>query len=69
MKKALLVADLGWARIPSHMIKHELEEGLLIPLKVENFNDRDQVPAYLVRLLQNPMGELAAKFCKSMARG
>ncbi len=66
MKKALLIAGMGWARIPVHMIDNELNNGQLIPIEVENFNDRNQVPIYLIRLRHHPLGELADKFWKSM---
>ncbi len=69
MKKALLIAGMGWARIPRHMIEHELATGELIPFEVEQFNSRSQVPVYLIRLRHQPMSDLADKFWKSLLNG
>ncbi|MBR9869352.1 MAG: LysR family transcriptional regulator [Oceanospirillales bacterium] len=66
VKKALLLADMGWARIPLHMIEAELASGALIPLQVENFASCSEVPIYLIRLRQHPLSELASHFWDEM---
>ncbi len=66
MKKALLLAGMGWARIPAHMIEAELQQRLLIPLEVENFNSRSQLPIYLIRLRQQPLSAMAQDFWQQM---
>jgi len=66
MKKELLLAGMGWARIPQHMIELELERGQLIKLEVENFNSSSQVPVYLIKMRHQPMSLLADDFWKSM---
>lgn len=66
MKKALLVAGMGWARIPSHMIGSQLESGQLVELDVENFNSRGRVPIYLIRLRDLPLSELAQAFWQEL---
>lgn len=66
VKKALLLAGMGWARIPLHMIETELASGALIPLQVENFASRSDVPIYLIRLRQHPLSELASLFWQEM---
>jgi len=66
VKKALLLADMGWARIPLHMIEAELASGALIPLQVENFASCSEVPIYLIRLHQHPLSELASHFWDEM---
>jgi len=62
IKKSLLLAGMGWARIPLHMIEKELEQGELVPLKVANFNSTSQLPIYLIRLRDQPQGEIAQSF-------
>ncbi len=66
LKKALLLAGMGWARIPLHMIEAELASGALISLQVENFASRSDVPIYLIRLRQHPLSELASLFWQAM---
>ncbi|MCW8886927.1 MAG: LysR family transcriptional regulator [Motiliproteus sp.] len=66
VKKTMLLAGMGWARIPKHMIEDELDNGQLIPLKVENFNYRSQVPIYLIRLRDIPQSEMAKGLWQEM---
>jgi len=69
MKKALLLAGLGWARIPDLMVEAELASGQLLALQVENFSSRSRVPIYLIRLRDLPLSELAQAFWQAMIRG
>ena len=66
MKKALLVAGLGWARMPAQMVETQLESGQLVALEVESFNSRSRVPIYLIRLRDLPLSELAQAFWQQM---
>ncbi|GGB96119.1 LysR family transcriptional regulator [Marinobacterium zhoushanense] len=66
MKRALLVAGLGWARMPEHMVEAELNNGQLVALEVDNFNSRSRVPIYLIRLRDIPLSELARAFWQEM---
>ncbi len=66
MKKTLLLSAMGWARIPLHIVEKELESGLLVPLKVENFTYQSQVPIYLIRLRLQPLSHLAKLFWDDM---
>ncbi|UTW11190.1 LysR family transcriptional regulator [Marinobacterium rhizophilum] len=66
MKKALLVAGLGWARMPAQMVQTQLETGQLVALEVENFTSCSQVPIYLIRLKDLPLSELAQAFWQEM---
>jgi DNA-binding transcriptional LysR family regulator len=66
MKKALLVAGLGWARMPEQMMQTQLETGQLVALEVENFSSRSRVPIYLIRLRDMPLSELAQGFWQEM---
>lgn len=66
MKKTLLLAGMGWARMPLHMIETELADNQLVPLQVERFNACNQVPIYLIRLRHQPLSELAREFWEEM---
>jgi DNA-binding transcriptional LysR family regulator len=66
VKKALLLAGMGWARIPLHMVEPELLRDELLPLQVENFASRSDVPIYLIRLRHSPLSELAMGFWNAM---
>ncbi|MBN3560733.1 LysR family transcriptional regulator [Aliamphritea spongicola] len=50
MKKTLLMAGMGWARMPRHMIEAELESGELQQLDISNYPSRLLNPIYLIRL-------------------
>lgn len=66
MKKALLLGGMGWARIPKHMIGHELDSGELALLEIENFSSRSHMPVYLIRTRRQPLSNLADCFWKHM---
>jgi len=65
-KKALLTAAMGWARIPEHIVEHQLKEGSLMRIQVENFNCESIVPMYLIKLKQSPSSSIAKAFWQSM---
>ncbi|WP_261844784.1 LysR family transcriptional regulator [Aliamphritea ceti] len=50
MKKTLLMAGMGWARMPRHMIEAELKSGELQQLDISNYPSRLLNPIYLIRL-------------------
>ncbi len=50
MKKTLLMAGMGWARMPRHMIEAELDSGELQLLDISNYPSRLLNPIYLIRL-------------------
>lgn len=66
MKKSLLLAGMGWARIPLHMVEPELDRGELEALNVESFNSRSQVPIYLIRLRDQARSGLAKELWQEM---
>ncbi|OMH32187.1 LysR family transcriptional regulator [Motiliproteus sp. MSK22-1] len=67
MKKTLMLAGMGWARMPEHMIESELKAGKLVPLSIENFNCDSREPVYLIRLRHQPLSELASECWKALA--
>ncbi len=66
MKKALLLAGMGWARIPAHIVEYELDNGCLVQHQVENFNSQNLVPIYLIRLKNQAVSHLAKAFWEEM---
>lgn len=66
IKRTLLLAGLGWSRMPTHLIEEDLAQKTLIPLEVENFASHSQVPIYLIRLKHKPLSPLASEFWQTM---
>ena len=62
IKKTLILASMGWARIPAHMVQREVADGRLVELAIENFNYTGSMPIYLIRLRGHPHSELAREF-------
>lgn len=58
-KKALILARLGWGRLPYHMIQHELDTGRLNPIQIEGIHNQQKVPIFIIRALERPPGPVA----------
>jgi DNA-binding transcriptional LysR family regulator len=58
-KKALIMAGLGWGRLPIHMIKQELTSGLLQPIQIEGIHNQQKVPIFIIRSLEQTPGPVA----------
>lgn len=57
VKKDIIIAGLGWGRIPEHMISNELAQGMLIELKNQQIA-RESFEIFLLRSSEHPMGPL-----------
>jgi DNA-binding transcriptional LysR family regulator len=66
MKKSLLIAAMGWARMPEHVVSSQLSDGSLQQIQVENFNSQNTVPMYLIKLKRQSLSELAKLFWDNM---
>lgn len=49
MRKEIILAGLGWSRLPRHLIERELRQGLLVPLKIAHYPSSEHVPLRLAR--------------------
>ncbi len=58
-KKQLILAGLGWGRLPFHMISRELEAGLLVPLKIQGIPGNQEVPIFIIRKLSRSPGPVS----------
>ena len=61
-KKELILAGLGWGRIPEHIIERELETGQLIPVHVEGIATRSSGTLYMFRHRNREKGPVAIQF-------
>ena len=59
-KKQLILAGLGWGRLPQHLIENELKNGKLICLNVKNVRSA-KVEIHVVRHINQPAGPIATK--------
>lgn len=64
-KKEIILAKMGWGGIPDHLIKHELEQGKLVPLNLEGFPPR-QSPLYQIRRRDRDVGVVAQSIWEYM---
>ena len=62
LKRSLLAAGMGWARMPRHMVADLIESGELVCIWVENFNSRSQQPMYLLKDRRRPLSQMAQSF-------
>lgn len=56
-KKSVIMSGLGWGGMPEHMIKEELANGDLVPLRVEGFSPR-VTEIFAIRRRDKPMGKV-----------
>ncbi|MEE1613683.1 LysR family transcriptional regulator [Microvirga sp. CF3016] len=68
-KHAMILAGLGWGRLPLWLVDHDLNEGRLVRLHTKALGRHSQVTseAYLAYRLDEPLGPAAQAFCRSLA--
>ena len=64
-KKEILLAQLGWGGMPTHMIEDELKSGKLIPLSVEGYPPRLS-HLFQIRRRDNNLGVVAQTIWQSL---
>lgn len=60
-KKEIIMQGIGWGSLPEHLIKDELEQGLLTPIKVEGEPAMPNIELRVVRLENEPVGPVAQR--------
>lgn len=60
-KKELIVQGMGWGSLPEHLIKDELEQGILAPIMVEGDIEMPNVEFRIARLESEPVGPVAQR--------
>lgn len=58
-KKELLLAGMGWGRLHRHLIETELQEGTLVPLQIENYQNQLDIEMRVVRRQEGMHGPVA----------
>lgn len=66
-KKEILLANLGWGGIPSHMIESELAQGKLVALNVEGY-ERRQSQLFQIRKRDKDVGVVAQSIWDQLRR-
>ena len=60
-KKEIIMQGMGWGSLPEHLIKEELAQGLLAPIKVEGDPEMPKIELRVVRLEGEPVGPVAQR--------
>lgn len=60
-KKEIIMQGMGWGSLPEHLIKKELAQGLLAPIKVEGDPDIPNIELRVARLEGEPVGPVAQR--------
>nr|WP_256489236.1 LysR family transcriptional regulator [Pleionea sp. CnH1-48] len=71
-KKELIVQGMGWGSLPEHLIKEELDQGLLAPLRVEGEPKPSEVEFRIARLeseTAGPVGQRLWQLFRERAAG
>lgn len=65
-KKTLLLNGFGWARMPQHIIKENLENGELVAIGIEQFASTSTIPVLMIRLRNQTQSHQANLFWSFM---
>ncbi|WP_298772949.1 LysR family transcriptional regulator [uncultured Shewanella sp.] len=60
-KKEIIMQSMGWGSLPEHLIKNELQQGLLAPIKVEGETRMPNIDIRIARSTSKPVGPVAQK--------
>ncbi|WP_339526069.1 LysR family transcriptional regulator [Pseudomonas sp. EA_35y_Pfl2_R111] len=69
-KHALILAGVGWGRLPHWLVSRDLAEGRLVRLRTNSLGREGEVvsEAYLAHRLDEPMGPAARKFAEALVQ-
>lgn len=70
IKQAMILAGLGWGRLPGWLAAEDLAKGRLVRVETGALGRRAQLPmeAYLCHRLDEPLGPAACSFAAALAR-
>lgn len=57
-KKELILAGLGWGRLPLHMVINELKNGQLQEIQIEGIQNKQNVPIFNIKTATHPSGPI-----------
>lgn len=60
-KKEIILQGMGWGGLPEHLIRDELDQGLLIPISVEGSFSVAEAPIHVARLTNEPAGPVSKR--------
>lgn len=66
-KKQLILAGLGWGRLPQHLIEEELKNEALVCMEIGNVGPA-RVEIHVVRNINQPAGPIATKMWEDFLR-
>lgn len=69
-KHALILAGLGWGRLPLWQVERDLERGRLVRIRTDSFGRNSELvsEAYLAHRLDEPLGPAARKVVDTLMR-
>ena len=68
-KKEIIMQGMGWGTLPEHLIKDELEKGLLAPISVEGEVTPPNIEVRVARLESEPVGPVAQRLWQLFRAG
>jgi len=68
-KKEIIMQGMGWGSLPEHLIKDELAQGLLAPLRVEGEVESPGIEFRVARLNAEPVGPVAQRLWQLFRQG
>jgi len=60
-KKEIILQGMGWGSLPEHLIKQELEQGILVPIQVEGAVVPPELDIRIARVASASHGPVAAR--------
>lgn len=68
-KKEIILQGMGWGSLPEHLLKDELEQGLLAPVRVEGEVVPPSIEVRIARLDSEPAGPVAQRLWQLFQEG
>lgn len=65
-KKMLILSGMGWGKLPDYLIAQEIEQGTLIPFKLQDTQNEISINYYALKLKNASLGPVASKLWKNL---